>query len=166
TPFASSDNAGDGSDGAMHVFGKTVSGDPTLAWGAGFGVNLRDQTAIYDGSRYAGITFKAKVGPGASNSVRFNVGDINTHPAGNLCTACWNHFGKNMILTTEWKEYKVTFTSCARSPTGARPVPPRSSRASWSRSTGRSTPDRPTTSGSTTSRSSTANDRLHVTTCA
>lgn len=124
TPFASSEDAGDGSDGAMHVFGKTVSGDPTLAWGAGFGVNLRDQTAIYDGSRYAGVSFKAKVGPGASNSVRFNVGDINTHPAGKMCTACWNHFGKNMILTTEWKEYKVTFSELRQKPDWGAPRPP------------------------------------------
>ncbi|HVV50774.1 MAG TPA: hypothetical protein VHO06_14005 [Polyangia bacterium] len=125
TPFASSTDAGDGSDGAMHVWGKTASGDPTLAWGAGFGVNLRDQTAIYDASRYAGVVFKAKVGPGASTSVRFNIGDINTHPAGGICkTGCWNHFGKYLVLTTQWKEYKVLFSEARQKPDWGSPRPP------------------------------------------
>jgi hypothetical protein len=124
TPFGTTEGAGNGSENAMHVWGKTASGDPTLAWGAGFGMNLRDQTAIYDASRYAGVSFRAKVGPGASTSVRFNVGDINTHPAGNICTTCWNHFGKNMVFTNEWKEYKVMFTDMRQQPDWGAPRPP------------------------------------------
>jgi endoglucanase len=124
TPFGTSEDAKDGSENAIRVHGKTVSGDPTLAWGAGFGVNLRDQTAIYDASRYAGITFKAKVGKGTSTSVRFNVGDINTHPSGNMCTtACWNHFGRDMVLTTEWKEYKIMFNEMHQQPDWGSPRP-------------------------------------------
>jgi hypothetical protein len=124
TPFGPSEDAGDGSESALHVHGKTTTGDPVDAWGAGFGVNLRDQTAIYDGSRYAGIVFKAKVGRGASNSVRFNIGDINTHPAGEMCKSCWNHFGKNMTFTTEWKEYKVMFNEVHQQPDWGSPRPP------------------------------------------
>jgi endoglucanase len=124
TPFGTSEGAKDGSENAMRVHGKTASGDPTQAWGAGFGVNLRDQTAIYDASRYAGIRFKAKVAKGTSTSVRFNVGDINTHPSGNMCTtACWNHFGRDMILTTEWKEYKIMFNEMRQQPDWGSPRP-------------------------------------------
>jgi hypothetical protein len=123
TPFAPSGDAGDGSEGALHVSGKTTTGDPTLAWGAGFGVNLVDPQGVYDASAYAGISFKAKVGPGSTTSVRFNIGDINTHPIGEICKACWNHFGKNMVLTTEWKEYKIMFSETHQQPDWGTPRP-------------------------------------------
>jgi Carbohydrate binding domain (family 11) len=123
TPFAPSGEAGDGSEGAMHVFGKTTTGDPTLAWGAGFGVNLVDPQGIYDASAYAGVTFKAKVAPGSTTSVRFNIGDINTHPIGEICKTCWNHFGKNMVLTNEWKEYKIMFSEAHQQPDWGTPRP-------------------------------------------
>ncbi|HVZ86645.1 MAG TPA: carbohydrate binding domain-containing protein, partial [Polyangia bacterium] len=76
-----------------------------------------------DASKYAGIAFKAKVAPGTSTSVRFNIGDINTHPNGNICTSCWNHFGKDLILTTEWKEYKIMFADARQQPDWGVPRP-------------------------------------------
>jgi hypothetical protein len=109
-PFAPSSGAGDGSDMAMHASGLTSSAEG--AWGAGFGVNFLGggSSGVYDASKYAGITFKARVGPGTSTSVRFKIGDINTHEDGHVCKSCWNHFGKDLILTTEWKEYKIMFS--------------------------------------------------------
>jgi endoglucanase len=123
TPFVPSEGANDGSETAIRVHGKTTTGDPVIAWGAGFGVNLRDQTAIYDASKYAGISFKAKAAPGTSTSVRFNIGDINTHPNGQICTSCWNHFGKDLILTTEWKEYRIMFADTRQQPGWGVPRP-------------------------------------------
>jgi hypothetical protein len=123
TPFATSDNAQDGSENAIRVHGKTTTGDPNLAWGAGFGVNLTEPQGVYDASRYAGVTFKARVSKGASTSVRFNIGDINTHPVGEICKTCWNHFGKDMILTTEWKEYRILFNEVHQQPDWGSPRP-------------------------------------------
>ncbi len=55
--------------------------------------------------------------------MRFNIGDINTHPIGEMCKACWNHFGKNMVLTTEWKEYKIMFSEIHQQPDWGSPRP-------------------------------------------
>ncbi len=121
TPFGPSDGAGDGSEMAMHASGKTATGDG--AWGAGFGVNLVGQGTFYDASKYAGISFRAKVGPGASTSVRFKIGDVNTHADGHICKGCWNHFGKDLILTTEWREYKVLFSDVRQEPYWGDPRP-------------------------------------------
>lgn len=105
TPFKISDG-GAGSAKALHVNGHTSS--DTGAWGALFGANFVGE-GVYDASKYAGISFKAKIGPSATKKVRFKVADINTHPDGGVCKDCWNHFGKDLQLTTEWTEYKVTF---------------------------------------------------------
>jgi hypothetical protein len=121
-PFAPSSGAADGSDMAMHAFGKTSSADG--AWGAGFGVNFLSGSGFYDASKYAGFTFKAKAAPGTSTSVRFKIGDVNTHMDGHVCSkACWNHFGKNLILTSEWKEYKVSFSEARQEPDWGDPRP-------------------------------------------
>jgi hypothetical protein len=120
TPFAPSDGAGDGSETALHASGKTVSGEG--AWGAGFGANLV-QNAAYDASKYAGISFRAKVAPGSTTGVRFNIEDVNTHPDGKICKTCWNAFGKDMILTTEWKEYRIPFSEAHQQPDWGNPRP-------------------------------------------
>jgi hypothetical protein len=100
------DQGGAGTSKAMHVNGQT-SGD-SGAWGALFGANFASQ-GLYDASKYAGISFKAKVGASSTRKVRFKVGDVNTHPDGGVCKSCWNHFGKDLLLTTDWKDYQVTF---------------------------------------------------------
>jgi hypothetical protein len=101
-----------GSEMALHVTGKTVSGDPaTGSWGAQVGVKfVNTQGALYYGAKYAGIAFKAKTGPGSARSVRFKIGDANTHPDAGICKTCWNHFGRNLSLTPEWKPYTILFT--------------------------------------------------------
>ena len=42
--------------------------------------------------------------------LRFGVSDVNTHPDAGICKTCWNHFRKDITLTTEWKEYQVLFS--------------------------------------------------------
>jgi hypothetical protein len=112
TPLAMS-QPGAGSEKALHVFGQTSSA--TDAWGSLVGANFVEQ-GVYDASKYSGIAFKAKVGAKAAQSVRFNVGDVNTHPDGGVCKTCWNHFGKDLQLTTEWQEYKVSFAELQQQP--------------------------------------------------
>ena len=112
----------DGSARAMHVWGRTAAGDG--AWGAGIGVNFSTH-GPYDAERYAGISFKARVGTDDSTRhVRFKIGDVDTHQDGGICTECWNHFGKDLDLTTEWKEYKVLFASAKQEDGWGKPRPP------------------------------------------
>lgn len=106
TPFKMSDGGSNGSQKAMHVFGQTASADG--AWGALWGAQFVGQ-GVYDASKYDGISFKAKVGAGSTTKVRFKVADVNTHPDGGVCKSCWNHFGKDMQLSPEWQEFKVSF---------------------------------------------------------
>jgi len=105
TPFKVSDD-GAGSKKALHVFGHT-SGD-NGAWGALVGTGFVEH-GVYDASDYAGVSFKAKVGGDSTKTIRFNVADVNTHPDGGVCKTCWNHFGKDMQFTSEWREYIVSF---------------------------------------------------------
>ena len=91
---------------AMHILGQT-SGDKD-AWGSQLGANFVS-AGMYDASKYGGISFRAKVGGKGTKKVRFKVGDVNTHPDGGVCKSCWNLFGKDMTLTGDWQEYKVTF---------------------------------------------------------
>lgn len=119
--LAPSPGGADGSSRAIHVWGRTATGDG--AWGAGVGVNFSTH-GPYDAERYAGISFKAKVGPDSTRNFRFKIGDINTHADGALCTVCWNHFGKDLELTTEWQEYKILFSSVKQEEGWGRPRPP------------------------------------------
>jgi hypothetical protein len=124
SPFNPSDGGGSGSEMSMHVTGTTVAGDPaTGTWGAEFGFQFLAKGA-YDASKYVGIGFRAKVAPGAGRSVRLNVGDINTHKDGNICRTCWNHFGKPLAPTTEWKEYRILFTDLRQEENWGDPRPP------------------------------------------
>ncbi|MBN2195695.1 MAG: hypothetical protein JW751_22935 [Polyangiaceae bacterium] len=93
---------------ALHLMGQTVSGDPTEAWGAQVGGNFVG-SGFYDATAYVGISFKAKTTPKSVKTFRLEIADVNSHPTGEVCTACWNHFGKWMTFTSEWKEYKVLF---------------------------------------------------------
>jgi hypothetical protein len=105
TPFKIADQ-GAGSEKSLHVFGLTSS--DSSAYGSLVGANFVEQ-GFYDGSKYAGISFKAKVAGKSTKNIRFNVADVNTHPDGGVCKSCWNHFGKDLELTTDWKEYKISF---------------------------------------------------------
>ena len=113
-----------GSELAMHITGTTVPGKPEEdSWGVQLGVNFVSQGMFYDASKYAGIAFKAKVGPNSTRKARFKIADINTHKDAGICTACWNHFGKDLTLTTEWKEYQVTFAAADQEPGWGDPRP-------------------------------------------
>ena len=103
---------GAGSEMAMHMTGTTVPGKPEDEfWGAQLGISFVSEGLFYDASKYAGVTFKAKVGtPDSARAIRFKMADVNTHKDAGICKACWNHFGKDLSLTPEWKEYRVTFS--------------------------------------------------------
>jgi hypothetical protein len=110
-PFAPSEGGADGSGMAMHIFGETAKGSPADgAWGAGFGLKFISQDgSTYDASKYAGISFKARVDEKGARRVRLKVGDVKTHPDGQICKTCYNHFGKDFTFTPKWKEYTLLF---------------------------------------------------------
>ena len=108
---------GAGSEMSMRMTGKTAAGKPEDGtWGVQLGINFVTEGLFYDASKYAGIAFKAKVSPESGRQLRFKIGDINTHKDANICKACWNHFGKDLTLTPEWKEYRVTFSGAQQEP--------------------------------------------------
>lgn len=112
-PFAPSEGGADGSEMAMHAFGKSAtSGEAFVELGA----NLVSQGVVYDASRYAGIAFKARVDEKSTRNVRVKLGDVNTHKDGGICKTCWNHFGKDLTLTPKWKEYRVMFSDMRQEP--------------------------------------------------
>lgn len=118
------DGGADGSEVALHASGITASGTGPDNWGAGIGANFVSAGLFYDASKYAGIAFKAKVGMQSTRLVRFKVGDVNTHPDAGVCTSCWNHFGKDLVLTSAWKQYTILFSSVAQEPGWGDPRPP------------------------------------------
>jgi len=116
---------GAGSELAIHMSGKTASGSAEAGqWGVQLGVNFKnEQGVLYDASKYAGISFKAKAAPGSSRNVRFKIGDVNTHKDAGVCTTCWNHFGMDLKLTEGWKEYRIPFSTAEQEPGWGSPRP-------------------------------------------
>lgn len=77
---------------------------------AGMGLNMTDPKDTYDATRYKGISFYAKRGPGATNTVRVKLPDVNTDPDGGTCGNCYNDFGLDIKLTDEWQQYTIPFS--------------------------------------------------------
>jgi hypothetical protein len=115
-PFAPSEGGADGPGMSMRGNGTTTTAPGDDSWGAQFGVNfLAANGSFYDASRYVGVSFKARVADNgdekSARHVRFKIGDVNTHVDGHVCTTkCWNHFGKDLVLSPKWKEYTILFS--------------------------------------------------------
>jgi hypothetical protein len=108
--FATSEGGEEGSTTALHIKGTTASGGDQ-AWGIELGMNfLNSQGDFYDASKYEALAFKAKLGSkDVDKKVRVSLADVNTHPNGGVCSACYNHFNSTIELTPEWKEYTLAF---------------------------------------------------------
>jgi endoglucanase len=98
-----------GSAFAARMIGKvSASGDPMYA---GMGLSWTNPKGPYDASKYTGLSFWAKVGPGSVKAVRLKVPDANTDPDAvpKVCTECFNDFGVDMDLTEQWTKYTIPF---------------------------------------------------------
>lgn len=101
-------------DDACRKYAVYVAGGGYVLWGASFWFGLGSP---YDASKYTGISFWAKVDAGASQVIRVSFPDKDTHPDGNLCdpsassgqTACFDHYGQRLTLSTTWTKHRVTF---------------------------------------------------------
>lgn len=98
---------------AMHI---TATG--FTVWGSGLGVDFRAGKKLYDASSAEGIRFWARVGDGKNTRHRFQLVDVSTDKLGKKCNAaadapelekCDDHFGKDMVFTTEWAQYTLPF---------------------------------------------------------
>jgi len=106
--FQMTPGGADGSKFAAHMSGKVGGGGTVYA---GMGLNFVDPKGTYDASKYKGIRFKAKIGPGSTGNVRLKVPDNQTDPEGKICKECFNDFGLDLPLTEQWQEFTIPFTS-------------------------------------------------------
>jgi hypothetical protein len=119
-------------DGALHLTGGATTLSPAMGqpddW-ATFGVPLGQ---CYDASPYAGFKFRIRgvaTGDTVNNSVRFSistpptteVASGGTCPNGDL--GCYNHFGKTIILTSEWQEVTTTWAELTQGAWGIQAPP-------------------------------------------
>ena len=90
--------------------GQIASAGESLYSGIGFA--LTNPRSGFDLSEAKGIQFWAK-GPG---KVRFKTPDINTDPAGDRCSDCYNDFGVDIYLSEKWERYTVPFEALEQQP--------------------------------------------------
>jgi endoglucanase len=91
---------------------------------AGMGLNMTDPKDMYDAaSKYKGISFYAKRGAGATNTVRVKMPDVNTDPDGQTCGNCYNDFGLDIKLTEEWQQFTIPFSKLKQEPGWGSPRP-------------------------------------------
>ena len=124
-----------GSKFAAHVHGKTAKSGKSIY--TTFGFALLNPKGNYDASKYKGISFWAK-GPG---KVRFRLPDVDTDPAGDKCSDCYNHFGVDLFLSDKWTRYTVPFERTQMSPGWGDPAPELNRKALFGVEWGFSSPD-------------------------
>jgi hypothetical protein len=118
--FATSDGGPAGSKKALHFAGKAAYED---SWGAAASVSFQP-AGFYDASKYVGIGFKIKSAKPNLN-VRLKIPDVAAHPDGGQCTKeCWNSFGKELVLGTEWQEVALLWGELTQQPDWGVPRPP------------------------------------------
>ncbi len=89
-------------DGKIHTEGKGFR-----EWGGGIGMNFVGSPMLtpIDASRFKGVRFKAS----GEGWVHVGLGTIATMPEFEICGTCYDHFAKDIKLTSEEVEYKYTW---------------------------------------------------------
>jgi endoglucanase len=119
--FAMAQGGADGSKFAANVKGTIGTG--AVVFGA-MGLNFTDPKEKVDAAKYAGIAFYARRGESSTGKVRLKVPDITTDPDGGICSECFNDFGGDLNLTTEWRKYVFPFKKMAQMPGWGAPRKP------------------------------------------
>jgi endoglucanase len=104
---------GHGSKLAARYHGKIGRGAPLFA---GLGMNFVDPKAAYDATKYAGIAFWARRDASSTGKVRLKLPDVDTDPEGGVCTECFNDFGADLNLTTDWQLYVFPWAALKQMP--------------------------------------------------
>jgi endoglucanase len=118
--FTMSPGGANGSRHAARMHG-TVGGDEGAF--AGLGFNFTEPQVGFDASRYEGISFYARTGPGSSGSIRLKIPDGATSPDGGQCSECFNDFGADLDLSEQWQHYVFRFEELAQLPGWGAPRP-------------------------------------------
>lgn len=100
-----------GANGSQHALRMTGDLGSAATVYAAMGMNFTDPQGPYDMSKYQGISFFAKKGPGSTSKVRLKFPDKNTDANGGVCAVCSNDFGKDLTLSEEWQKFIVPFSS-------------------------------------------------------
>lgn len=111
--FEMSPGGAENSPYAANFKGTVATGEIVYS---GVGMNFLDPKGGYDASKYGGISFWAKKGPGSTGKVRLKVPDKNTDPDGGVCTECFNDFGMDLTLSEEWQQYTIPFFALKQMP--------------------------------------------------
>lgn len=107
-----------GAPAALGAYAMHITATGFTSWGSGLGVDFRAGKKVYDGSKYTGIRFWARVGVGKNTRHRLQLADATTDKAGGKCNAavdapdgekCDDHFGINETFTSTWTQYVVRF---------------------------------------------------------
>jgi endoglucanase len=106
-----------GSKHAAHMRGQMAAAGWSVYASMGFA--FTNPNGAYDASKYAGVTFWAK-GPA---HVRFKIPDLYTAPGGGYCKDCYNDFGIELALTSEWQRYTIPFAWLSQQPGWGDPRP-------------------------------------------
>ncbi|HEY3497095.1 MAG TPA: carbohydrate binding domain-containing protein [Polyangiaceae bacterium] len=118
--FMAADGGPTGSKKALHFKGQTSNDD---AWGAAVAVNFLP-SGFYDASKYSGIAFKIMSAKPNFN-VRLKIPDTASHPDGGQCKKeCWNSFGKELIVGTEWQDVVLMWSDLKQQPDWGDTRPP------------------------------------------
>jgi endoglucanase len=117
---------GNGSKYAVNMKGR-LAGASTVY--AAMGLNFRDPKEGFDASKYEGITFFAKRGPGSTAKLFVKLPDGTTDPDGAVCSACFNDFGTELTVGEQWKRYMVPFRDLKQEPFWGAPRRPHMDRS-------------------------------------
>src|SRR5690606_1931538 len=115
TPPAGIGNFAAEAPGRDSNFAARTLGSGFSVWGAGIGLDLNDDGAgkqTYDASDSLGGPFWARVA--SPIVVRFSIGDVQTDPAGGVCSNCYDHHDIDIALTTSWAPYPFTWAQLAQ----------------------------------------------------
>jgi endoglucanase len=118
--FSMTAGGANGSQYAMRMTGQIATAQTVYA---AMGINMVDPKATYDASKYQGISFFAKKGPGSTSKVRVKISDKNTDQEGGVCVLCSNDFGMQLTLTEEWQKFIVPFGSLRQEASWGNPRP-------------------------------------------
>lgn len=119
-PFVMTPGGANGSQFALRINGQLATASVVYA---AMGMNFVDPKGPYDASKYQGISFLAKKGPGSTGKVRVKFPDRNTDPDGGVCGACSNDFGMPLTLSEEWQQFIVPFSALRQEPGWGNPRP-------------------------------------------
>jgi endoglucanase len=106
--FTMADGGANGTKKAAHMTGSIGTADIVYA---GMGLNFVDPKGQYDASKYKGVSFWGKKGPGSTGKVRLKMPDVNTEPDGKVCSECFNDFGMDLVLTDQWQQFTIPFAA-------------------------------------------------------